>query len=115
MALPEWTFKGVPFYLINPDKTKSIWVRQGRYEVHNWVGTGTAEFVTFGFGEYRMQAQIYLSSEIAAQALEGYLLESGTLTDGEVGSWDNVILLDVRIDRKHPDRYEGTVEFGRSG
>lgn len=114
-GLPEWTFRSVPFYLVNPDKTKSIWVRQGRYEVHNWAGTGTAEFATFGFMEYRLQAQVYLSSEIAASALEGYHLTSGILTDGETGTWSDVILLEIRIDRKHPGRYEGTLEFGRSG
>ena len=115
MALPEWTFKTVPFYLTNPDHTISTWKREGQMETHQWVGTGTVEFSTSGYGEYRLTCQVWVSSDVAATALIDAHLTSGTLTDGKTGTWSNVLLAAVSLDWKHPTGYEGTLEFVRSG
>lgn len=114
MTLPVWSFNGIPFYPVDSSRVAPRWQRQARIQVHNLLGTGVAEFHTFGYQEYRLQVEIFMASQSQAFALENNLGLSGTLAIGDA-TWTNVILMSVTLKIRDETHVEGSLEFARSG
>jgi hypothetical protein len=108
-----WTFAGSPFYPIDSSRIRPEGVRDGRLEVFNLVGTGLAEFNTFGFGEYNLQMDVRVFSDSHATTLKGKHLTMGQL----IGDGTNVtaILADVVLRKARENYYEGSMTFKWSG
>ena len=114
-----WTFTppspadAASFYPVDADRKRPEGKREGRVEVFNLVGTGLAEFNTFGFSEYSLQMNITVLSDAHAETLRAAHLKMGTL----VGSGTNVtaILFEVDLKKAMDDYHEGSVTFKWSG
>lgn len=112
MTLPQWQWGSALFYPISADREIPRWKRELRVGVENLVGTGLAEFNTFGYGEFRLTMEAHFSSELYYLALVNHLGDVGTLSNGVV-TWSNVILLSESV-KQVKLGWEGTIEFGRS-
>jgi hypothetical protein len=114
-----WTFTppspatAATFYPVDSDRKRPEGKRDGRVEVFNLVGTGLAEFHTFGYGEYTLQMNVTVLSDTHAATLKAAHLKMGTL----VGDGTNVtaILFDVELKKARTDYHEGTMTFKWSG
>ena len=110
--LPRWQWGSAYFYPISAEREIPRWKRELRVGVENLVGTGLAEFNTFGFGEFRLKMEAYIPDVLYYYALINHLGDVGTLSDGTV-TWDDVILLSEDL-KPVKLGWEGSIEFGRS-
>ena len=67
-----WTFRSVPFIVTGSDRVRPRFEHEPRGSVHNLVGNGVAEFLSFGFQEYRMEVPVLVLMEV--QAVEVLIL-----------------------------------------
>lgn len=114
MALPVWTFEAISFYPVSSEHIAPRWKREARINVQNLIGTGLAEFSQFGYGEYRLEASIYVDSEMRAEDFEAALGTSGTLVMNGT-TFTDVMVMAVDMQVRAPTHAEGTVTFARSG